>query len=84
MDVEAMTLSDDEIALQTKVAQKRALIANLKAQLDSTDYQIIKMYEYSLVGEEQEYDAAALHTSRQALRDQINVLETELQALVEG
>jgi len=53
-------------------------IAVLKATLESTDYQVIKCYEYSLNGLEMPYDIAQLHEERQALRDQINDLELTL------
>ncbi len=51
-------------------------IAALKEQLSNTDYKVTKCYEYSLVGIELPYDIEALHSERQALRDQINELET--------
>ena len=51
-------------------------IAELKAQLSATDYKIIKCSECQLVGKELPYDIAELHTERQAIRDQINQLET--------
>lgn len=48
----------------------------LKHQLESSDYKIIKCYEYSLVCEEcAEYDINALHIERNELRNQINELE---------
>lgn len=50
-------------------------ISKLKAQLESTDYKIIKCSEAQLVGEELPYDIAALHAERQTLRDRINELE---------
>jgi len=53
-------------------------IESLKATLESTDYQVIKCYEYSLNGLEMPYDIAQLHEERQALRDQINDLELTL------
>lgn len=52
-------------------------IAELKAQLSATDYQIIKCSEYQLAGLELPYDVAELHAKRQAIRDQINQLEQE-------
>lgn len=52
-----------------------AKIAELKAELESTDYKIIKCYEAQLVGEELPYDVVALHAERQSLRDKINELE---------
>lgn len=54
---------------------KEHRIAELKAELDSTDYKIIKCSECSLAGEEMPYDIVALHAQRQALRDEINELE---------
>lgn len=53
-------------------------IAQLKGQLQATDYQIIKCYEYQLLNIELPYDIEALHEERQAIRDQINALEIEL------
>ena len=50
-------------------------IAALKAELSSTDYKIIKCSEAQLVGEEMPYDITTLHAERQAIRDQINILE---------
>ena len=52
-----------------------AQISELKAQLESTDYKIIKCSEAQLIGEELPYDIMALHAERQALRDKINELE---------
>ena len=59
------------------VPTKEDQIEELKEQLASTDYKIIKCSECSLAGEELPYDIAELHTERQALRDQINELEAE-------
>lgn len=53
-------------------------INSLKAELSETDYQVIKCYEASLVGEELPYDIKALHTERNQKRAQINALETNL------
>ena len=60
---------------EEEIKQRR--IAELKAQLDGTDYKIIKCSECSLAGVELPYDIAALHAERQALRDEINQLEGE-------
>ena len=51
-------------------------IAKLKAQLESTDYKIIKCSEAKLVSEDLPYDISELHAERQALRDRINELES--------
>ena len=58
--------------------EKKAMrIAELKAELDSTDYKIIKCSECSLAGVELPYDIIALHAERQAIRDEINTLENK-------
>lgn len=55
--------------------KKQARIKELKAELSATDYKIIKCSECSLAGTEMPYDIVALHTQRQAIRDEINQLE---------
>lgn len=59
----------------TPEEKKQMRIAELKAQLDSTDYKIIKCSECQLAGVELPYDVVALHAERQAIRDEINQLE---------
>ena len=46
-----------------------------QAELEATDYKVIKCYEYSLAGRELPYDAEALHTARQTIRDEVNRLK---------
>lgn len=53
-------------------------IEKLKAELESTDYQVIKCSEYQLTGNAVPYDVAALHLERQTLRNRINELELKL------
>lgn len=53
-------------------------IARLTEELTSTDYRVVKSYEYAFAGEDPPYDVATLHTERQALRDQIGELEQRL------
>lgn len=50
-------------------------IQNLKEQLASTDYRVLKCSECQLLGQAMPYDVAELFAQRQALRDQINRLE---------
>ena len=79
--VQPEELTDEERAALERQNQTAAITAQidaLKEQIRATDYQIIKAYEYSLVGKETEYDIAALHAGRQALRDQINILQGQL------
>lgn len=76
--------TEEEIAEQKKQNQIQELnsqIFSLKTQLNSSDYRIIKSYEYSLANKEIEYDMNSLHEERQALRNQINTLEEELNEL---
>lgn len=54
---------------------KARRIQELKNELSSTDYKIIKCSECSLAGEPLPYDIVALHAQRQAIRDEINQLE---------
>ena len=56
----------------------RAEIAEFKEELASTDYQIIKCFEYSLMKKELPYDLDSLHAKRQTMRDKINELEASL------
>lgn len=59
-----------------------AEIDSLKGKIESTDYQIIKCYEYAMNGLDSPYDPKELHAERQAFRDRINELEESLN--VEG
>lgn len=67
-----------EMAKQEQIRQVTAQINDLKVQIAASDYKVIKTYEYTLLGEQTEYDMEAVHAERQALRDQINSLETQL------
>lgn len=61
-------------------------IGTLKAQLDSSDYKIIKCAEDKARGiakDDLPYDIDALHNERQGIRDQINALEEQRDALIE-
>ena len=71
-----------ELERQKQISALNEQISTLKSEIESTDYQIIKTYEYTLVGLETEYDITALHKQRQALRDQINELEVQLADLI--
>jgi hypothetical protein len=70
----------EEINLMEKNL-KEVKINNLKKELDSTDYRIIKCYEAQLGNEEMPYDLQELLTQRKAWRDEINTLEFELTML---
>jgi hypothetical protein len=61
----------------TPEEKKEMSIAELKLQLASTDYKIIKCSECSLAGLDLPYDIVALHAERQAVRAEINSLENK-------
>lgn len=54
-------------------------IESLKSELQASDYKVIKCVEAMAVGVEMPYNMTALHKERQALRDKINELESEVQ-----
>ena len=58
--------------------EKLAEIEQLKAQLASTDYKVVKISECLAIGSEMPYNAQELHQQRQAIRDRINQLEMEV------
>ena len=53
-------------------------IESLKSELQESDYKVIKCAEAMAVGAEMPYNMTALHKERQALRDKINELESEV------
>ena len=54
-------------------------IERLKSELQESDYKVIKCAEALTIGAEMPYNVASLHNERQALRDKINELESEVQ-----
>ena len=50
----------------------------LKSELQESDYKVIKCAEALTIGAEMPYDVESLHKERQALRDKINELESEV------
>ena len=54
-------------------------IESLKSELQASDYKVIKCAEAICLNAELPYDMTALHNERQALRDKINELESEVQ-----
>lgn len=67
-----------KIYIPNKEKSSREKIIQLKKQLSSTDYKIIKCSECQLLGEPMPYDVVTLHAERQAIRDKINELEAQL------
>ena len=54
-------------------------IERLKSELQESDYKVIKCAEAICLNEELPYNMTALHKERQALRNKINELESEVQ-----
>ena len=66
-----------------ELMRKQQRICDLEMMLQSTvsdvgDWKIAKCMEYQAMGLELPYDLNALHEARQAIRDEINALQTEL------
>lgn len=57
----------------------RRMNEQLASELASTDYQVIKCYEASLVGAPMPYDVENLIAYRQSIRDRINQNENRLE-----
>ena len=53
-------------------------IERMKSELQENDYKVIKCAEAMCINEELPYNMTALHKERQALRDKINELESEV------
>ena len=78
IEPEIPILTDEELAVMEearRILNIQNQIDELKAQLESTDYKIIKCSECDFVGKEMPYDVQELHAERQAIRDEINMLE---------
>ena len=74
LDAEEYKISIDE-----QQANIQMEIERLKSELQESDYKVIKCAEAMAVGADMPYDVASLHKERQALRDKINELESEVQ-----
>ena len=53
-------------------------LRRVKSELQESDYKVIKCAEAICLNEELPYNMTALHNERQALRDKINELESEV------
>lgn len=95
MEIKVNTRKNGKRAVVTMMAEEAQIVAiepvvddnglllseieRLKSELQESDYKVIKCAEAMAVGAEMPYDVAALHKERQALRDKINELESEVQ-----
>ena len=78
-----MQAEESQISVNEQVVDDNGLllseIERLKSELQESDYKVIKCAEAMAVGAEMPYDMESLHKERQALRDKINELESEVQ-----
>ena len=81
--VVTMQAEEAKIELNEQLVDDNGLllseIERLKSELQESDYKVIKCAEAMAVGAELPYNITALHNERQALRDKINELESEVQ-----
>ena len=81
--VVTMQAEEAQIAVNEQVVDDNGLllseIERIKSELQESDYKVIKCAEAMAVGAEMPYNMTALHKERQALRDKINELESEVQ-----
>ncbi len=76
---ETLSREEKEMTLQTEL---NCLMSELSSPASPIgDWKIAKAQEYALAGLEAPYDIAELHARRQTVRDRINELRTELEAL---
>ena len=77
-----MQAEESQIVVNEQVVDDNGLllseIERLKSELQESDYKVIKCAEAMAVGAEMPYNMTALHKERQALRDKINELESEV------
>ena len=64
------------VLMSNEVLSNQVMV--LEGKLAESDYKIIKMYEYNLVGMSTDYDINELHLERQTLRSQINELRSKI------
>lgn len=66
---------DVQMYIPNPIKSTEDRMAELKRELESTDYKIIKCSECQMLGIELPYNMVELHAERQAIRDKINSLE---------
>ena len=81
--VVTMQAEETQISVNDQVVDDNGLllseIERMKSELQESDYKVIKCAEAMAVGAEMPYNMTELHNERQALRDKINELESEVQ-----
>ena len=59
--------------------EKEQKICALEARLSATDYKVLKDLAAQALGEEMPYDLTKVEAERQACRDEINAIQSELE-----
>ena len=72
--------------IHEEIREKEQLVRDLTQKLSSSvssvgDWKVAKCMEYQAMGLEMPYDLEALHVARQEVRDEINVLQDEIEIL---
>ena len=77
-----MQAEESQISVNEQVVDDNGLllseIERIKSELRESDYKVIKCAEAMCINAEFPYDVTELHKERQALRDKINELESEV------
>ena len=68
-----------KISIDEQQANIQMEIKRIKSELQESDYKVIKCAEAICLNSELPYNMTELHKERQALRDKINKLESEVQ-----
>jgi hypothetical protein len=85
-NLDFMFVNGDEVFLDEVLKEKtlkaiasRDKIQELKLELTQDDYKVIKCYEAQLVGKPMPYNISDLVKKREAIRNEINALEKEIE-----
>lgn len=75
-------IAKENVVKDNLEAELRALHSKLQANTSEIgDWKIVKALEYQLTGQNIPYDMEKLNSDRQKVRDRINEIEAELNAL---
>lgn len=75
-------IAKENVVKDNLEAELRALRSKLQANTSEIgDWKIVKALEYQLIGQKIPYDMEKLNSDRQKVRDRINEIEAELNAL---
>ena len=70
---------NEKVEAMTEKQRKEQRICDLRWRLKATDYKTIKCLAAKALGEEMPYDLKKVEAERQACRDEINAIQSELE-----